>query len=482
MHQLKIRAIRNLAILLLLFPTKILAYSDLSPSHWSYEYVTFVQEFGLVDSTKEFFEPDRNISRAEFMKMVVEASGGVDIPLPSIPTFKDVPKESWFFPYVETAVTHGVIEGYRNSNGQLSGFFGPHDPVTRAAATKILVGNFQIPAYYNPPAPFLDVIENSWYMPYLHTAYNWSIINKHQNIFEPDQAASRAEISQMIFQALTPIDRNLTLPNSTIADPKIESIGQRLQLSSHSPVSFFTKNILGKVREHFLSVAKIDPSLQRIQFNIQPEDIDVWLSVPITKELDLNQNGIFDLKITLHSWDTNTFTLTANDLPDSDCGIPITKLALDFDLLYPTLDPDRDLKIADGERFDLREWCDTQHSQWNGLGTLEAMGDLELRLSEFSAEYVLSGQSTNIESGLIWIPPAGFYSGTIQGYNHQADDHALARLTTQGDNGTQEYEFELIGEANPYIHREFILPAVIQKITLVLSQSGSSFRKIQLEK
>jgi hypothetical protein len=51
---------------------------------------------------------------------------------PPTPTFSDVPPGSTFYRYVETAVAHGIIEGYDD------GTFRPGNSATRGQIAKIV--------------------------------------------------------------------------------------------------------------------------------------------------------------------------------------------------------------------------------------------------------------------------------------------------------------------------------------------------------
>lgn len=49
----------------------------------------------------------------------------------------DVPKDTWFAPYVRSAADAGIVSGYRGENGLPLGLYGPADPVTIEQVAKI---------------------------------------------------------------------------------------------------------------------------------------------------------------------------------------------------------------------------------------------------------------------------------------------------------------------------------------------------------
>jgi len=121
-----------------------LAFSDVPQDAWFAGYVADLQESSIIDAG-EFFRPAASLNRAELVKMVIEATSGIeDYEAPAHPTFDDVQEDDWFTPYVEEAATLGIVTGYTDETGSLTGMFGPADVVTRAAATKILVEAFDL--------------------------------------------------------------------------------------------------------------------------------------------------------------------------------------------------------------------------------------------------------------------------------------------------------------------------------------------------
>ena len=59
-------------------------------------------------------------------------------PQPAAPLYYDVPSDVWFAQYVEYVTYFGVMTGYRDGNGAVTGAFGPYDGITRAQVATIL--------------------------------------------------------------------------------------------------------------------------------------------------------------------------------------------------------------------------------------------------------------------------------------------------------------------------------------------------------
>jgi len=97
-------------------------------THWAKDAVNDMgSRLIIAGSGDGRFEPDRDITRAEFAAIIVKGLGlmhpgtGKDI-------FGDVTKDSWYYDAVAIAYEYGIIDGYGN------GSFGPEDKITREQA------------------------------------------------------------------------------------------------------------------------------------------------------------------------------------------------------------------------------------------------------------------------------------------------------------------------------------------------------------
>ena len=117
------------------------------------------------------------VNRAELAKEIILAIDGLaDYEAPSTPTFNDVAADAWYFDYVEAAVQLGIVSGYTDAAGNLTGMFGPGDIVHRASFIKIIVNSFDVPTTLIPASPFIDVPESTWFHDYVVTAVNNNLI------------------------------------------------------------------------------------------------------------------------------------------------------------------------------------------------------------------------------------------------------------------------------------------------------------------
>ncbi|MCL2842180.1 MAG: S-layer homology domain-containing protein [Oscillospiraceae bacterium] len=110
-------------------------FADLPADHWVRPFLQTLERIELKafhgvrqsDGTYHF-QPNRNITRAEFSAIVVRAFDLYDADAPN--PFNDVTDSAWYAPYVASAAAAGVVQGV-NSAGTL---FAPGDDLTRQQA------------------------------------------------------------------------------------------------------------------------------------------------------------------------------------------------------------------------------------------------------------------------------------------------------------------------------------------------------------
>lgn len=139
------------------------SFEDVAEGTWYYDYVEELAEEGIVDA-EGLFRPNDELTRAELAVMVIKAIDGLaGFETPVEPTFSDVPLDSFYYTYVEAAASLGIVGGYTDVDGSLTGVFGPDATITRAAATKVLTSAFDIPSDLQVEPVFPDVVEESWF-------------------------------------------------------------------------------------------------------------------------------------------------------------------------------------------------------------------------------------------------------------------------------------------------------------------------------
>ena len=104
--------------------------------HWAKSYIELLAGKLIVDGvTDTAFEPDRNITRAEFAALVVRSLGLTADPAAA--SFTDVRSGDWFAGVVGAAAKAGIVEGYED------GTFRPNAPITREELAAMVVRAYE---------------------------------------------------------------------------------------------------------------------------------------------------------------------------------------------------------------------------------------------------------------------------------------------------------------------------------------------------
>lgn len=129
-------------------------FSDLKDGAWYMYAVQAMTNAGIISGyTDGTFRPDRHITRAEFVTMLMRTK---DIQTFDVIPFTDVAADLWSADYIYTAYTNGYIDGYED------GTFQPDSPITRAEAVKIINEVLGRTDFRNEINPFSDVSNMHW--------------------------------------------------------------------------------------------------------------------------------------------------------------------------------------------------------------------------------------------------------------------------------------------------------------------------------
>ncbi len=116
--------------------------------------------------------------------------------------FDDVPQEAWFAPYVFNVARKGVLAGYKNSRGELTGIFGPGNNVTIAELAKIAHRVAGIDETEIKDSSLNPWAGDEWYSPFLASAEQrgWTIFT--DATVDPSRDATRGEVLVTLLQVL----------------------------------------------------------------------------------------------------------------------------------------------------------------------------------------------------------------------------------------------------------------------------------------
>ena len=200
-------------------------FPDVPVGHIFEEPINALVNAGVVTGNPDGnYYPDRQVNRAEMLKMLYKATGR----LPDVNSrgcFSDVERYSWYENFVCDAAAHHFVEGYSD------GTFRPSNSVNRVESLKMITQVIGIPVedigeQARQVVKFVDVSISAWYTKYLYAAYVKGILpiaGQDASRFYPDWPLLRGEAAAMVFNAL-----------------KADLTGRRLGSSSSS--SFFSSS------------------------------------------------------------------------------------------------------------------------------------------------------------------------------------------------------------------------------------------------
>ena len=168
--------------------------SDLD-GHWSKNFIEYLDDEGIINpsATTGKYEPERKVTRAEFMRYVNRAFHFTE---KANISYSDVQSNSWYYDTVRIAEKYGYING--TGNGRMN----PEGYVTREQAAVILGRLYKADPGNVKPAnlSFKDKAKvAAWSAGYVKAAVDKGIITGYKdNTFKPTKVITRAELAKIL--------------------------------------------------------------------------------------------------------------------------------------------------------------------------------------------------------------------------------------------------------------------------------------------
>lgn len=171
-------------------------FADVPASHWASLYINNLYEKGIVNGSGDgLFQPDNNITREEFVKMLLLGMG-VEISSESVP-FADVDTNEWYAPYVATAYQLGIINGIDDEN------FGIGQLISRQDMAVMADRILQNVGIVSSDSEMIQYTDNDQIAGYaVEAVQNLADLNvmngDTDNRFNPEANATRAESAKIV--------------------------------------------------------------------------------------------------------------------------------------------------------------------------------------------------------------------------------------------------------------------------------------------
>ncbi len=178
-------------------PTANNGFSDLLESHWSHKFVSQLRVLNVISGYEDgTFLPDKTVSREEFVKMIISATGLLDSTAKC--DFSDVKEDAWFYSFAASANKLGIVNGVSATS------FGAGTSITRedvsVIAARIIDKLGKTPEKGTQKEFADDSKVSSYAKESIYTLTKLGIINGFEdNSFKPKDALTRAQAAKIIY-------------------------------------------------------------------------------------------------------------------------------------------------------------------------------------------------------------------------------------------------------------------------------------------
>ncbi len=176
-------------------PVSNTPFSDITPAHWAYNYVLYMNQRGIMSGYNGLCRPEDSITRAEYIKILNLAfslgEGYTD-------AFGDVGENDWFAPFVGGAYNSGIIKG--NGLG-----FNPNGSITREDAAVMLWRLLKLKGFEEKGSihGFADSDFADYSIQSVAELTALGIINGiSETAFAPKENITRAQASKLLYFAM----------------------------------------------------------------------------------------------------------------------------------------------------------------------------------------------------------------------------------------------------------------------------------------
>lgn len=172
------------------------SFADVTPADWAYSVIKEMAAKHIIEGDREGrFAPKREVTRAEFVTMLVRALG---LKAEGMSSFTDVDSSKWYSDDVAAAFAAGIVKG------DTTGKFAPESRISRQEMATLLVRSYELRSGSKAPAgslpAFADAAKiDSWAKDAVSAAGSLGFITGTPDGFlKPQANATRAECAKVL--------------------------------------------------------------------------------------------------------------------------------------------------------------------------------------------------------------------------------------------------------------------------------------------
>lgn len=195
----------SLVLLIIAVPSAHAYFGDVPYGHWAFDDVMDMERRGvIVGKSRGVFAPNDNVTKAEFIKMVLETAGIDENDIEEGCAAGNMDEQAWFYNYMYTACVMDLTKNPVSS--QFIDAHYPNQEITRSDAAVILMRVVNPNQYIevSDGGRFQDVDSNSDYWPYIVTAGFYDIFQGYEETgypFKLNNKLTRAEAAVIVNRA-----------------------------------------------------------------------------------------------------------------------------------------------------------------------------------------------------------------------------------------------------------------------------------------
>jgi len=132
---------------------------------------------------------------------------------------KDVPRQTWFAPYVRDMVNRGIVTGYKDAGGRPIGEFGPAKPVSVEEAAKMVLAAAGVDPTTCAATPKNKTAVGRWSQQYIACAEARKLTLFRDGAVDVTRPALRGEVAMTLLEAFGVLKPLASYSGSLVVSP-----------------------------------------------------------------------------------------------------------------------------------------------------------------------------------------------------------------------------------------------------------------------